>query len=50
MEGGASVTFGCWTLHALSDHLTFLRFLMPELITEKVIAEAFDALARGNRN
>jgi AcrR family transcriptional regulator len=36
-------------LHALSDGLTFLRFLMPELITEKVIAEAFDAFARDNR-
>ena len=37
-------------LHALSDGLTFLRFLMPELVTEKVIAEVFDALARGNRH
>jgi AcrR family transcriptional regulator len=33
-------------LHALSDGLTFLRFLMPELITEKVIIGAFDALGR----
>ena len=32
-------------LHALSDGLTYLRFLMPELITEKVIVSAFDALA-----
>ena len=32
-------------LHALSDGLTFLRFLMPELITETVIVAAFDALA-----
>jgi AcrR family transcriptional regulator len=35
-------------LHALSDGLTFLRFLMPELITEKVIVAAFDAMATGN--
>ena len=34
-------------LHALSDGLTFLRFLMPELITEKVIVAAFDAMAGG---
>jgi AcrR family transcriptional regulator len=34
-------------LHALSDGLTFLRFLMPELITEKVIIAAFDAMAGG---
>jgi AcrR family transcriptional regulator len=33
-------------LHALTDGLTFLRFLMPELITEDVIVAAFDALAR----
>jgi AcrR family transcriptional regulator len=32
-------------LHALSDGLTFLRFLMPELITEKIIVAAFDAMA-----
>jgi len=37
------------TLHALSDGLTFLRFLMPELITEKVVVAAFDALAGGRR-
>jgi AcrR family transcriptional regulator len=36
-------------LHALSDGLMFLRFLMPELITEKVIVGAFDALAGGQR-
>jgi hypothetical protein len=36
-------------LHALSDGLTFLRFLTPELITEKVIVAAFDALARGDQ-
>ena len=35
------------TLHALSDGLTFLRVLMPELITEKVIVAAFDAVAGG---
>ena len=33
------------TLHALSDGLTFLRALMPELITDAVIIAAFDALA-----
>jgi hypothetical protein len=33
------------TLQALSDGLTYLRFLMPELITEKVIVSAFDTLA-----
>jgi AcrR family transcriptional regulator len=37
-------------LHALSDGLTFLRFLMPELITEQVIIGAFDALAGGRRD
>jgi AcrR family transcriptional regulator len=37
-------------LHALSDGLTFLRFLTPELITEKVIVAAFDALARDDRS
>src|SRR5262245_38579692 len=36
------------TLHGLSDGLTFLRFLMPELITERVIVEAFDAIAGGD--
>jgi AcrR family transcriptional regulator len=36
-------------LHALSDGLTYLRFLMPELITEKVIVSAFDALAGERR-
>jgi AcrR family transcriptional regulator len=36
-------------LHALSDGLTFLRFLMPELITEQVIVAVFDALAGGGR-
>jgi AcrR family transcriptional regulator len=36
-------------LHALSDGLTYLRFLMPELITEKVIVSAFDALAGDRR-
>jgi AcrR family transcriptional regulator len=35
------------SLHALSDGLTFLRFLMPELITERVIVAAFDAMASG---
>jgi AcrR family transcriptional regulator len=33
------------TLHALSDGLTFLRALMPELISDAVIVAAFDALA-----
>ena len=33
------------TLHALSDGLTFLRALMPELVTDAVIVAAFDALA-----
>lgn len=37
-------------LHALSDGLTFLRFLTPELITGKVIVAAFDALARGDQS
>jgi AcrR family transcriptional regulator len=32
-------------LHALSDGLTFLRFLAPELITDDVIVAAFEALA-----
>jgi AcrR family transcriptional regulator len=32
-------------LHALSDGLTFLRFLTPELITDKVVIAAFEALA-----
>jgi len=36
-------------LHGLSDGLMFLRFLMPELITEKVIVDAFDAVAGGVR-
>ena len=33
------------TLHALSDGLTFLGALMPELVTDAVIVAAFDALA-----
>jgi len=33
------------TLHALSDGLTFLRALMPELVTDAAIVAAFDALA-----
>jgi len=33
-------------LHALTDGLTFLRFMTPELITDKVILAAFDALAK----
>jgi hypothetical protein len=32
-------------LHALTDGLTFLRFLTPELITDKVVVAAFEALA-----
>jgi hypothetical protein len=32
-------------LHALSDGLTCLRFLAPELITDDVIVAAFEALA-----
>ena len=32
-------------LHALSDGLTFLRFLTPELITDDVVIAAFEALA-----
>jgi AcrR family transcriptional regulator len=32
-------------LHALTDGLTFLRFLMPELITDDVVIAAFEALA-----
>jgi AcrR family transcriptional regulator len=34
-------------LHALTDGLTYLRFLTPELITDDVVVAAFDALARG---
>src|SRR5215470_8619047 len=34
-------------LHALTDGLTYLRFLTPELITDDVVIAAFDALARG---
>jgi AcrR family transcriptional regulator len=34
------------TLHALSDGLTFLRALMPELVSDAVIVAAFDALAQ----
>ena len=33
-------------LHALTDGLTFLRFLTPELITDEVVIAAFDGLAR----
>jgi len=33
-------------LHALTDGLTYLRFLTPELITDDVVIAAFDALAR----
>jgi AcrR family transcriptional regulator len=33
------------TLHALSDGLTFLRALMPELVSDAVVVAAFDALA-----
>jgi AcrR family transcriptional regulator len=36
-------------LHALSDGLTLLSALMPELVTEKVIVAAFDAVAGGLR-
>jgi AcrR family transcriptional regulator len=32
-------------LHALTDGLTFLRFLAPELITDDVIVAAFEALS-----
>jgi AcrR family transcriptional regulator len=32
-------------LHALSDGLTFLRTLQPELITEDVVVAAFESLA-----
>jgi AcrR family transcriptional regulator len=32
-------------LHALTDGLTFLRLLTPELITDNVVMNAFDALA-----
>jgi AcrR family transcriptional regulator len=32
-------------LHALTDGLLFLRFLTPELITDEIIAAAFEALA-----
>lgn len=32
--------------HALTDGLTFLRFMMPELITDDVIVAAFEALGR----
>jgi AcrR family transcriptional regulator len=35
-------------LHALTDGLTFLRFLTPELITDDVVVAAFDALAKAN--
>jgi len=35
-------------LHALTDGLTFLRFLTPELITDDVVVAAFDALAKTN--
>jgi len=37
-------------LHALSDGLTFLRFLMPELITDDVVTAAFEALAGTSRD
>ena len=33
-------------LHALTDGLTFLRFMTPELITDKMVVAAFDALAK----
>jgi hypothetical protein len=32
-------------IHALTDGLTFLRLLTPELITDDVVMNAFDALA-----
>ena len=35
-------------LHALTDGLTFLRFLTPELITDDVVVAAFDALAKAS--
>ena len=35
-------------LHALTDGLTFLRFLTPELITDDVVVTAFEALARAS--
>ena len=34
-------------LHALTDGLTFLHALTPDLIDEKVIIAAFEAIARG---
>ncbi|PYR48294.1 MAG: hypothetical protein DMF89_16160 [Acidobacteria bacterium] len=33
-------------VHALTDGLTFLRFLTPELITDDVVVAAFEALAQ----
>lgn len=36
-------------LHALTDGLLALRFLMPEQITDDVIVAAFDALGRAGR-
>jgi AcrR family transcriptional regulator len=39
-------------IHALTDGLTFLRFMTPELITDDVVIAAFEALGgqrRGNR-
>jgi AcrR family transcriptional regulator len=35
-------------LHALTDGLTFLRFLTPELITDDVVVAAFGALAKAS--
>src|SRR5262245_6973354 len=35
-------------LHALTDGLTYLRFLTPELINDDVVVAAFDALAKAN--
>jgi len=35
-------------LHALTDGLTFLRFLTPELITDDVVVAAFEALAKAD--
>jgi AcrR family transcriptional regulator len=37
-------------LHALTDGLTFLRFLTPELITDTVVIAAFEALAPVRRD
>jgi hypothetical protein len=33
-------------VHALTDGLTFLQFLTPELIADDVVVATFEALAR----